>query len=598
MRHWLTSTAVAVVMAQVGMTTGAAPAAAASLEELAARVDALQKQVDGLRQENQALRLRQVRADQQRVTAPSVSAPSASPRPATRPARSRPDPGPYAAAVAAPAPAYAAAPVGTWTGFYAGVNLGLSIGQSPTVRQSQFSNDLSVISDTVHQSPFGAVGGAQFGYNWQFAPNWLAGFETDLQGSGESATDCIYQCSVPAVAGFNRNLTIEQRLDWFGTARARFGWTNGPALIYATGGLAYGHVTTDVAFSDFNFGTPASGSAHIETTKVGWTAGFGGEMQIAGNWTGKLEYLYVDLGNVSSGGFIAQFTPAISETTRFDGAFRDHMVRFGANYKFGEPVFASAAGDASGMFTKAPPLRAYDWSGFHVGANLGIGIARNDTSTPFSTINNTAGTSTGVFDAEQFTLVPLGVVGGGQVGYDWQASRHWVVGAEADFQGTGQEDTACLNCGAIVGGGGSIGTSLTQRIDWFGTVRGRVGWTDGPILYYATGGLAYGHIRTDERVDTIPFLTGVTTSASFGETKVGWTAGAGAEAHMYGNWTAKAEYLYVDLGTVSGNVIAPQLVIPLNVNPNNVNLSENRGFSSAIHDHVFRLGVNYKLGVH
>jgi len=140
-------------------------------------------------------------------------------------------------------------------------------------------------------------------------------------------------------------------------------WTNGPALIYATGGLAYGHVTTDVAFSDFNFGTPASGSAHIEALKVGWTAGFGGEMQIAGNWTGKLEYLYVDLGNVSSGGFNAQFTPVQSEATRFDGAFRDHIVRFGVNYKFGEPVFASAAGDAYAMFTKAPPLRAYDWSG-------------------------------------------------------------------------------------------------------------------------------------------------------------------------------------------------------------------------------------------
>jgi outer membrane immunogenic protein len=552
-------------------------------------VEALQKQVESLRQENQALRRRQVSREQPHGVAQPVSA---------QPAPVRPDPGPYAAAVAAPVPAYKAVPPaggGSWTGFYLGVNLGLSIGQSPTVRQSQFSNDASVLADRVNQSPFGAVGGAQVGYNWQLAPNWVAGFETDLQGSGEAATDCIYQCVLPAVFGFNRHLTIEQRLDWFGTARARLGWTNGPALIYATGGLAYGHVTTDVAFSDFNFGTPASGSAHIETTKVGWTAGFGGEMQIAGNWTGKLEYLYVDLGNVSSGGFTVQFTPAISETTRFDGAFRDHIVRFGANYKFGEPVFASAAGDAHGMFTKAPPFRAYDWSGFHVGANLGIGVARNDTSTPLNTIDNTAGTVGPVFDTEQFTFVPLGVVGGGQVGYDWQASRHWVVGAEADFQGTSQEDTACVNCGTIAGAG-SFGTTLTQRIDWFGTLRGRVGWTDGPILYYATGGLAYGHIRTDERVDTIPFLTSVTTSASFGQTKVGWTAGAGAEAHLYGNWTAKAEYLYVDLGSVSGNVIAPSLVIPLNVNPNNVNISENRGFSSGIHDHIFRLGVNYKLG--
>jgi outer membrane immunogenic protein len=585
MRYHLISTAAVILSVQ--LTMAPAPAAAESTAELSARVEALQKQNESLRKENEALRRRQISREQPRVVTQPASA---------QPAPVRPDPGPYAAAVAVPAPTYKAVPPaggGSWTGFYLGVNLGLSIGQSPTVRQSQFSNDPSVIADTFNQSPFGAVGGAQLGYNWQFAPNWVAGFETDLQGSGEAATDCISQCTVPAVTGFNRNLTIEQRLDWFGTARARLGWTNGPALIYATGGLAYGHVTTDVAFSDFNFGTPVSGSAHIETMKVGWTAGFGGEMQIAGNWTGKLEYLYVDLGNVSSGAFIAQFTPAVSETTRFDGAFRDHIVRFGVNYKFGEPVFASAAGGAYGMVTKAPPLRAYDWSGFHVGANLGIGIARNDTSTPFSTINNTTGTVGGVAFAEQFTLVPLGVVGGGQVGYDWQVARHWVVGAEADFQGTSQEDTACLNCGVIVGvGGGPIGTTLTQRIDWFGTLRGRVGWTDGPILYYATGGLAYGHIRTDERVDTIPLTTSVTTAASFGQTKVGWTAGAGAEAHLYGNWTAKAEYLYVDLGTVRGNVIAPELVIPPNINV----LSENRGFSSGIHDHIFRLGVNYKLG--
>ena len=561
------------------------------MAELSARVDLLQKQLDSVREENRALRSRRGERDQPRITAQPAAA-----RPTPPPVR--PDPGPYAAAVAAPARAYAAVPVGggTWTGVYAGVNLGLSIGRGPTVRQSQFVGDTTVGSDTVNQSPFGAVGGAQFGFNWQAAPNWVAGFEADLQGSGEAATDCIYQCSVPPVAGFNRSLTIEQRLDWFGTARGRLGWTNGPALIYGTGGLAYGHVTTDVAFADFNFGIPASGSAHVETMKVGWTAGFGGEMQIAGNWTAKAEYLYVDLGNVSAGGFTAVFNPNNSEITRFDGAFRDHIVRFGLNYKFGEPVFASAEGGAYGMLTKAPPLRPYDWSGSHVGANLGIGIARNDTSTPLNFINNTSGVVDGVFDAEQFTLVPLGVVGGGQVGHDWQASRHWVVGAEADFQGTSQKDTVCLNCLVLTGAqSGSFGTTLTQRIDWFGTVRGRLGWTDGPILYYATGGLAYGHIRTDERVDTIPFLTGASTSATFGQTNLGWTAGGGSEAHLYGNWSAKAEYLYVDLGTASGNVIAPQTVIPINVNPNNINISENRGFSSRIHEHVFRLGVNYKV---
>jgi len=160
-------------------------------------------------------------------------------------------------------------------------------------------------------------------------------------------------------------------------------------------------------------------------------------------------------------------------------------------------------------------------------------------------------------------------------------------------------DTACMNCFFIAsspgGSSGAFGTSYTQVIDWFGTLRGRVGWTHGRVLVYATGGLAYGHVKTDEVVNTIPFLTGVTTAASFSQTKIGWTAGAGVESHLFGNWTAKAEYLYMDLGSVSGNVVAPQTVIPLNVNPNNVNISENRGFNSAIHDHIFRLGVNYKF---
>ena len=585
MRYHLLSTTALAIFLQLGMT--AAPASAESLDQLAARVDALQKQVQTLRKENEALRRRQGERDQPRVaTQPVATQPT--------PPSVRPDPGPYAAALAVPAPVYKAVPPaagGSWTGFYLGVNLGLSIGRSPTVRQSVLLTQ--PVSDTFNQSPFGAVGGAQVGFNWQAAPNWVAGFEADLQGSGEAVTDCVEECLGPPTM-FTRNVSIEQRLDWFGTARGRFGWTNGPALLYATGGLAYGHVTTDVSFADFNFGAPASGSAHVETTKVGWTAGFGGEMQIAGNWTGKLEYLYVDLGNVSSSAFAAVFNPAIPAETQVDrvtGAFRDHIVRFGLNYKFGEPVFASAASGAYGMFTKAPPLPAYDWTGFHVGANLGIGVARDDTSAPF----NEVGSLIPVSGAEQFTLTPLGVVGGGQLGYDWQATRHWVAGVEADLQGTSQQDSVCLVCGNSVDPAvpGHFGTTMAQRIDWFGTLRGRVGWTDGPILYYATAGLAYGHIKTDERVDTIPFTTGgISTVGSFSQVNVGWTAGAGAEAHLYGNWSAKAEYLYLDLGAVSGNVFAPEAA---NLN-NVIILSENRGFSSAIHDHIFRLGVNYRLG--
>jgi outer membrane immunogenic protein len=463
------------------------------------------------------------------------------------------------------------------------------------MRNSAFSTEASdITAETFNLSPFGVVGGGQIGFNWQAAPHWVLGVEADFQGSGEKETVCVDQCAV--TPGFARSMTITQGLDWFGTARGRVGWTNGPVLFYGTGGLAYGHVNTDVSLADFNFGTPISAATHTSQTKTGWTAGFGAEARLFGNWTGKVEYLYLDLGHVGAASFNEVFTPTVSESQQFSSSFHDHIVRFGLNYKFGDPVDASAS--IGGMFYKAPPAQfaAYNWSGFYLGANVGLGVARDRTTTPVNLFTTATG-APGPSVAETFTLAPLGAIGGGQLGYNWQVAPRWVLGLETDFQGSGQTDTACMACVFINAGGtsGALGTSYTQAIDWFGTLRGRLGWTQGPVLIYATGGLAYGRIKTDEVVNTIPFLTGVTTAGSFSQTKIGWTAGAGVESHLFGNWTAKAEYLYMDLGSVSGNVVAPSLVIPINVNPANINISENRGFNSAIHDHIFRVGVNYKF---
>jgi outer membrane immunogenic protein len=543
--------------------------------------------VAALRKENRSLRA------QRHPDAPDAAAPG-------KPARAASNPANAYAAVPAVTRGMMPAVGASWTGFYIGANAGLSVGRNPATRNDFFTSDPATIrSDTLNLSPFGAVGGGQIGYNWQATPNWLFGLEAEIQASGEKETVCIYQCVNPVAAGFARNMTVTQRLDWFGTARGRVGWTNGPVLFYGTGGLAFGQVDTDVSLADFNFGTAVNQSAHMSQTKTGWTAGAGIEAQLSGNWTAKVEYLYVDLGQVGTSNFNAVFQPAEVEPQHFTSSFRDHIVRAGLNYKFGDPIYTAAASDGGGLYRKAPSvqLAAYNWTGFYVGANVGAGVARNQTTTPLSLINNTTGATQNNFNAEQFTLSPLGAIGGGQIGYNWQVTPNWVFGVETDFQGSGQKDTVCLNCFFINGGGqsGQLGTVLTQRIDWFGTARGRLGWSSGPVLYYATGGLAYGHISTDETVDTLPFLTGVTTAARFNETKLGWTAGGGIEAHLFGNWTAKAEYLYMDLGDVGGSVTAPQLVIPLNVNPNNVNISENRGFSSAIHDHILRVGVNYKF---
>src|SRR5205807_2694282 len=101
-----------------------------------------------------------------------------------------------------------------------------------------------------------------------------------------------------------------------------------------------------------------------------------------------------------------------------------------------------------------------------------------------------------------------------------------------------------------------------QKIDWFGTTRARVGLVDGPVLSYFTGGVAYGHFSTTltetvTPVAVVAALPPVTTTFTNSTTKVGFAFGSGVEASLGGNWTGKIEYLYVDLGSRTYNLVHP-----------------------------------------
>jgi outer membrane immunogenic protein len=133
-------------------------------------------------------------------------------------------------------------------------------------------------------------------------------------------------------------------------------------------------------------------------------------------------------------------------------------------------------------------------------------------------------------------------------------------------------------------------------------VRGRIGPTVTPtILAYVTGGLAYGQVSTTNTVsgtnNTNPGGQGVNggnvftpVTGSFGNstTRVGWTVGARVEGVVSGNWTAKIEYLYLDLGTVSGSFATPIVA------PSGALVAT--GYSSHTTDNVLRVGVNYRFG--
>jgi outer membrane immunogenic protein len=158
---------------------------------------------------------------------------------------------------------------------------------------------------------------------------------------------------------------------------------------------------------------------------------------------------------------------------------------------------------------------------------------------------------------------PAGFIGGGQIGYNWQYSPLIVVGLEADFQGALEKDSIGFTNSFSVPIGppgdltGSAVTSYQTKIDWFGTVRGRIGylWGDGAVLTYVTGGLAYGRVDLDATTTVsgigpggvFPFST--THAFSHSELKTGWVAGLGTEGKLLiPGWTYKIESLYIDLG--------------------------------------------------
>lgn len=440
--------------------------------------------------------------------------------------------GAQAADLRAKAP-YLKAPVAQvydWTGFYVGANAGFGFGRSATTVLSP-----APANEQARLGGLGALGGVQAGYNWQFGSllgfnNVVLGVEADIQGAGfDDDRTCGLTTVGPNCTAYN------QKIDWFGTVRGRVGLATGPVLSYFTGGFAYGNVKT--TFNDVNAGV----SETFSNTRTGWTLGSGVEAALGGNWTGKIEYLYLDLGTQSGIGVAHAFSSDV----------RAHTFRAGLNYRIG----------GSGLYAAAPVA---NWAGFYGGLNAGGATALNRSSVAV------VGAPT-----ESFNLSPDGYLGGGQIGYNLQAGA-LVYGLEADIQGATLRDNKNCLLTCVPG----TAANFDQKLQWFGTVRGRLGYSLGSTLFYATGGLAYGNVKT--RVQEA-FLGGA-IDATFSHTKAGYAVGGGIESPfdflgLFGpNWTSKTEYLYVDLGrttdtyTVSGTTHV---------------------FSTRVEEHVFRTGLNY-----
>jgi outer membrane immunogenic protein len=226
-----------------------------------------------------------------------------------------------------------------------------------------------------------------------------------------------------------------------------------------------------------------------------------------------------------------------------------------------------------------PPLPAWSWTGFYVGGNLGYGWGSSNVNLAFidSVTSLVLGTAAG-------TVNPNGVIGGGQIGYNWQ-SGNWVAGLEADIQGSGQRGSLTFICPAGICSASTVTTLLTEKLEWFGTVRPRLGWTVTPTtMIYATGGLAFGELTDSGSISNA--LT--TTGFNFSKTSAGWTAGGGIEGQLTGNWTWKVEYLFLTLNEPSGSVLTTILPPGRGFGGNNVQ------FDPVFTDNIVRGGINYK----
>jgi outer membrane immunogenic protein len=398
--------------------------------------------------------------------------------------------GASAADLPAKAPIYKAppAPVFDWTGFYLGGYAGVAASQSRSLDPS------GITTGTLQHTGYGFTGGGTIGYNWQlgnalFGNKWVVGLEGDIGYFDASHGTSDWEKG-------QSSIIYDEKTSWLATVRGRIGWADGPNFGYLTGGYAA------LGVKDINANAVTGFEVSSSQTRSGWAIGTGTETMLGGGWSAKAESLYI---NVGRGDTLANPTNgAILQTDKHEY----QTQRFGLNYSFG---------------AKTGPLPQTNWNGFYLGGTAGTTLAsvrgHSDDNAPLGAgeIGNNA---TGFFI-------------GGQAGYNWMFGPRLVAGIEGDFSYFSSKQTNL-----------HFGNGVISEVDasWIATLRGRLGYSTGPALLYATGGAAWVNVTDTFDWGGSPFAVGK-------KTLDGWTIGGGIETVLSGNWTMKSEYLFVDAGT-------------------------------------------------
>ena len=193
-----------------------------------------------------------------------------------------------------------------------------------------------------------------------------------------------------------------------------------------------------------------------------------------------------------------------------------------------------------------PVVPGYSWTGFYAGVNGGGVFGQSNWTDPIFGATGNFSVNGGLF--------------GGTVGFNYQTGP-WVFGVEGDWDWAHLSGSTFNASCALVG--------CTTESDWLATVRGRAGWAWDRVLLYGTAGGAFANVRA--AAGTFPFMS---------STQAGWTAGVGVEYAFAPYWTARAEYLFVDLANASCGFT--------NCGGTNTTVSLN--------ENIIRAGVNFKFG--
>lgn len=261
--------------------------------------------------------------------------------------------------------------------------------------------------------------------------------------------------------------------------------------------------------------------------------------------------------------------------------------------------------------TMGSVVNEYGWNGFYLGANAGYWWSQKNTV-------NTVGTPGFINPLFPFGSSSIsnalaivgtnrisnneegGFIGGGQVGYNYQARERLVLGLEADIDGLDKSQSSTINRIVPVANFPENYTAtfgIKKSIDWLGTVRGKLGFLFNPsILVYGTGGFAFGGVSLNEiftaseSLGPLSYPT-IVVQNNFNRTRTGWIAGAGIEWMFGSRWSAKIEYSYYDLGTINSNIVLNQ-ILNLGVTPvlwGSANVHSSRQFIAE----AVRIGLNY-----